>query len=674
MSSPEHSSLKQSPKKQYKFSQGSNENDAVELRQALANIQIGQPQTHGGVFLESTDPKVVYDQFVTRTPPDVTNNTRIVAICGIDQKEASPQEDGWFLSDFFAFYHLLHGLTKHQSWLHCLDLKSLIDQHEVYLHGSPFKTRKVVLDAEMLSSAATTDLVKCAVGSMKSKFEHKLRDECQAAAQAGDSVLVLMFAHGSSSTGGVKLGSNFWKQDTFTKKVKDFNVPITILSTACFSGGWSCNKQYDKSQSRHLNHIGKQFNHTTMMAAGPHKRSRSWAYTTTIGRACGSMWSSAIVNTLTRTRPGPDSKTLIDDDDDDDDTERTDKQYDSYDQFTRVIYEVLHRDIDRRAWQHDITFSAEDDAWSICWMDRTGIPLAKYKARWDALEDHEGDPYLHPGDPQNRDPYVTSEQEAEYEQLKVADNGRNVYRGRSAGGYATVSESPTTGGLINNASTLGKRKASDPYGGNTQALINKVSILGEQYLASYQGFDNTGNDGALHNRINMIQQGKVRDETILYRCLRALDYRMNQMSMADDYLAILKVGLPEGKKCHEYQTKNLPDIMPRGEYRSRIDLVFERSVLFPMPVDEQGHEFYKGAEYLVAAFYHANIDKSVMVEKLDALAMSISQDLEYHKNIVKEIPVVKSKRQKLFQDFGINLGSISPTKRLSHGPPLAGRG
>ena len=45
-------------------------------------------------------------------------------------------------------------------------------------------------------------------------------------------------------------------------------------------------------------------------------------------------------------------------------------------------------------------------------------------------------------------------------------------------------------------------ETSDIFGDSLQELKNQISSLGGQYVDSYRGFDNTGNDGALHNRIN----------------------------------------------------------------------------------------------------------------------------------------------------------------------------
>ncbi|KAL8733587.1 MAG: hypothetical protein Q9166_001995 [cf. Caloplaca sp. 2 TL-2023] len=651
----------------YKFSVGDDENDAGVLSKALEKIQFGKPQTHGGVFLDDNNAKQTYERFVTRTPPDITPNTRIVAVCGIKQQRAGPGADGWFLSDFFAFYHLLHGLTPHQHWMHALDLTALTTQERPYLHGSPFKTRKVVLDDKILAGAK--NLVRCSVGGLQGDFKKRLRTECQEATKAGDaSVLVLIFCHGEMEHGGIAIGSNEMRQFEFINTIQDkSDVPVTILSTACYSGGWSCNKQFDKTKKRHYNKTGKSTNQTTLMAASPNEGSHSWNITSTLGRRyCGSVFTTAMIEALTKVHPT--EKSLMDPDDDGN-SDKTEEQYASYEEFTRTIYHTLLYNVDRRGTDHGFTFSAEDDAWSMCWMDRTGIRLEDFKKRWDALEDADADPHLHPGDPQNRDPHVTPEQEAEYQRLKLADNDRNVYRGSSKSG-----QSSAVGSSGGSHSVLGKRKTSGMCGGSVQSLVMHISFIGGQYLESYKGFDTSGNDNALHNLINRIQLGEENDPAVLDEVLRSLDYRMSQMATADEHLEAMEVPRPFDKRCHEFNIKGIQNKIGQDRFREMIDLIFERSVLLPSPVEEQGRPFYKGHIYLVAAFYYADSSMDAMVAKLDTLAASITQDLEYHKAFIKEIPAVKSKRQKLFQAFGISSGNVSPVKRRSRGLSLAGRG
>ncbi|KAI4190613.1 MAG: hypothetical protein LQ346_004890 [Caloplaca aetnensis] len=624
--------------------------DDKALATALGRISVGSPETSGGQFLDRTTVRPQYQSFNMHTPPDITPNTRIIAVCGVPPKDAAPQEDGWFISDFFAFYHLFRGLGKSDCWIHCLDLEGLISKHSVYLHGNPFKRRKVVLDQKILEGA--TNLIRVsAAGGLSLKFEQTLRTTCADAAKAGDeSVLVLMFGHGDDRNGGVLLGSKYFKQQQFAKTFVGLNVPITIVSTACYSGGWSCNKTYDKRSQT-------QFNKTTMMAAGPKETSRSWNFSASTGRACGSMFTTAFVEAMTRL----DTDTQLVDTEGERGIEETEEQEETYAEFCKTMYETLLKDVDRRGFEHTFIFSAEDDAWGMCWRERTGIPLGAYQARWERLAEYEADPYLHPGDPFNRDPHVTKEQEQDYGRLRAADRGQNFYHGHIG----------ATGGAPGGSkSVLGKRKTSGMYGGSVQALINQVLCLGQQYLESYRGFDNTGNDGALHNRINMIQQGEETDQEEIEKCLRKIQYRMNQMSTADDYLRLMDVPMPFGKACHEFDTRNIHKKIGSDRYDELFRLIVDRKILFPRPLEDQGHSFSKGIHYLMAAFYIAKLKRSTVIEKLDHLVQCVRQDFEYEKAIYKELPEVKSKRQKLYRAYGIALGAISPTKRQSRGKSL----
>ncbi len=649
----------------YKFSDGEDPNDPGMMSKALGKMKLRTPETYGGALHESTTTGRQYEEFNLHTPPDITKKTRVVAVCGIVQGEASPADDGWFLSDFFAFHHLFSGLTQHQTWMHCLDLHQLVTSFRPYLHGSPFKTRKVVMDHDVISKAK--DIVQCkSAGGLSLMFKRAFRQEIQEAAKAGDeSVLVFMFGHGKKEHFGIRLGNQWFKQKEFQNEIVQ-NVPVTILSTACFSGGWSCNKLFDK-KSNELKH---QFNKTTMMAAGPEKRSHSWSITATLGRRfCGSVFASALVESLTRVN----DQLQLRDIPDNDDVELTPEQERTYAAFCEIVTETLLKDVDRLGFEHEITFSAENDAWNMCWRERTGFPLARFKQRWDTLADHPADPHLHPGDPCNKDPHVTSEQAAEYLRLKQEDGGVHMYsgnKGRTGG-------SPTKSSTNIGSSVLGKRKTSGIYGGTLQALINQVSYLGRQYLDSYKVPQNTGNDGPLWNSINRIELGELTDRESVEKALRCIQYRMEQMATADRYLAMMGVPLPLDQECHEFDTRSFMREIERDRYREMIDLIFDRELLFPEPLNDsenpalnQGWPFYKGHEYVIAAFFYAKMSKSAVIEKLDMLQASVKEVIEEEVAKFKQVPEIKWKRQKLFRVFGLDLGSISPQKRRSRGQSL----
>jgi hypothetical protein len=113
------------------------------------------------------------------------------------------------------------------------------------------------------------------------------------------------------------------------------NVNIMLITTACFSGGWT---------------IYKDLNISASTAAGPNELSQSWRESGSIRRYCGSMYTTAVINKLTRVHATDQqiSKSL-----ENKDEEKT------YSQFARKTYEALF-DIDRRAYNYKVAFGAQD--------------------------------------------------------------------------------------------------------------------------------------------------------------------------------------------------------------------------------------------------------------------------------------------------------------------------
>ncbi|KAL8716210.1 MAG: hypothetical protein Q9220_000115 [cf. Caloplaca sp. 1 TL-2023] len=340
---------------------------------------------------------------------------------------------------------------------------------------------------------------------------------------------------------------------------------------------------------------------------------------------------------------------------DDDDTVREEQEA-TYAEFTRVVCNTLLKGIDRRGNEHAFTFSAEDDAWGICWRERTGIPLATFRDRWDQLEDHPADLHFHPGDPHNRDPYVTKERAHGYNALKAADKGKTLYTASSTSGSV---------GSCQITSVLGKRKTSALCGGSIQALVYQISYLGAQYLQSYKGFETTGDDGWLWNLINMVRQGEVKDLDLLLECQHSLEYRMNQMAAADTYVRDMGIPKPKDLSCYEYDIRGIVEEVGEEKYRTILAAIYRRPVLFPKPVEDQGRPFNKGKRYLIAAIHFANLDTSLIESKLDTLAQSLQQEVEFYRALIKDVPEAKVKRQRLFRLFGFHLENISPRKRQS---------
>ncbi|KAL8938990.1 MAG: hypothetical protein Q9216_003600 [Gyalolechia sp. 2 TL-2023] len=641
--------MSSSQSSQIKFSGIGDPNDPKALADALAKIKIGKPESYGGVMRDPSNANVVFDSFDIHTPPDIPSNTRIVAVLGIINGQVNPTEDGWFLSDFMAFWHIFQGLTQHQSWFHCLDLDLAVQLHTRFLHGNPYKKRKVVLDNAILqqTKSARDQPQHFSETDLYHKFCAKLKDECEAAEKTGANVLVLMFGHGEQQNFGIYLGSRPkpFKQSAFRYAMKGLNAQVTMLTTQCYGGGWTCMPA---------------INFSAWAYAGKDRTSKSWRYSGSCGRACGSMFATAIIGELTLDPLT--GKSLVDAYETEEEgappIPLTEEQAETYTQLCGSVYKSLLLNVDRRGMTHGLSFTAQDDAWGICWSRRTGIPLAAYKKRWDDLPDWEADVTLHPGDPLNRDPHVTAEQEAEYYQLEALTQG-----GEGKGKHPS-----SLGAFEATGSVQKKRKTSGLYGGTMDGLIANVKVLATDYLRSYPGRENddTADDGPLHNAIHWILQDRICDEEKVEWTLRNIRYRMELQETTDRYVEIMQIPAPFDKKCCEFDTRQVKQNLDWNTYFALFGLIGDRQhVLFPHPNStQQGGTFYKGHDYLIATFHLTKLSKDAVIEKLDMLVEVIKFEVQQQKEIVKRDPEVQRKRRRLYNAYDIS-GAMSPKKRMS---------
>ena len=192
---------------------------------------------------------------------------------------------------------------------------------------------------------------------MKRIFVKQLKDDYQAAEKAGENVLLLMFGHGDRDANGIVLGGGYAKEfklKEFQSGLSKSTAKVTLLTTHYYAGGWTCDPD---------------LNISAMTAARLKRLSHSWRFSGSCGRACGSMFATTVIEKLMRDSSAKNKKL---------DDPETDEQEESIAELSRVVHDILLGDVDRRGFLHDMTFRAEDDAWSMCWRERTGIPLANF--------------------------------------------------------------------------------------------------------------------------------------------------------------------------------------------------------------------------------------------------------------------------------------------------------
>ncbi|KAJ9269632.1 hypothetical protein DTO212C5_4243 [Paecilomyces variotii] len=315
-------------------------------------------------------------EFLTSCPPDVPPRSRILGLCGITDWEglASPQEDGWFFSDFYLFHHLLsvrEGPSTNQCWLTCEDPKDLVDRYTEYTHGNPKKDRRVVLDKDILLQIAMAGNLRVVQREdLLERFLSTLREQAQLAVEAEEHLLIFLFGHGNSGSYGIFVGGKGDPEKapelhmSQVKRLLPKKASVTIVMTSCFSGGWLVKPDFANNRNEYLNVTG-------LAAVGPEQESRSWPISASIGRVSGSIAATAILESLisVETVENP---------------EEEPRQHPTYIGLAHSIFETLNK-IDDFAEENGIHFSAQNDEWEAEYRTRLGLPLQSYKDRWECL-------------------------------------------------------------------------------------------------------------------------------------------------------------------------------------------------------------------------------------------------------------------------------------------------
>ncbi|OJJ79658.1 uncharacterized protein ASPGLDRAFT_954438 [Aspergillus glaucus CBS 516.65] len=183
----------------------------------------------------------------TQNAPNVTPQTRVISVLGVDEpsstsRAASPSlGDGWMVSDFYMWLHVLEGMGKDQKWITSMPPDYLVQKYgkqdkvtmEVFddegpqvtkpvqtkwasgfIHGDPFETRKVVLDESLLPRVLAKVTIGPKGADLRDFFLQQLRNTMADAAESGDHVLIMIFSHGDyDSAGGLCLGVDLFMND-----------------------------------------------------------------------------------------------------------------------------------------------------------------------------------------------------------------------------------------------------------------------------------------------------------------------------------------------------------------------------------------------------------------------------------------------------------------------------
>jgi hypothetical protein len=542
-------------------------------------------------------------EFSARCPPPLRRRTRIVAVCGINdfRNASSPQEDGWFHSDFYLFHHLFSGLGEssqsmsvsmltllidsNQVWLTCVDPACLVSKYKEFVHGNRLEMRRIVLDAEMLPDIQRAENIRVVTpDDLLERFLATVRSECQLAVSNQESVLVLIFGHGDKDTYGVAIGGKTSVAAAPLLTIRNMNIAIgntakvALMMTSCFSGGWVINTTQDGSKAA--------LNATVMAAAGPKARSESWAQSQSSGRAAGSIYASALVKAAIRMQ-------IMDEEEDEDEDDIVSSS--AYVGWTKLIHDTGRTEVDRLFWKHDIRFAAQNDLWDSAWNTVSGIPTVDYKAKWEMLKTI---PIDISNPLTNRNPNANFE--VGIDDLSLGESG---------------------------SITLGQE-----FQGSFSNIVREQA---RQYLNSFPG-----NDALGCNSHHAAFQRLVREESFdkehfdkehLEDLSNILCYRMSTIKLATDFKDYLDLQIADAHlfdtwawevKTLEACDINEPDITKAKEPWTRyenIQSLIDDAGIFTPATRSQGFSYSKPSEYLAIAFYESGRLRAQILKDIEKL-------------------------------------------------------
>ncbi|KAB8416381.1 hypothetical protein FH972_024900 [Carpinus fangiana] len=596
------------PKYRYSVSAASNPNDPAKLAAEIAKIDMSDPTSFGGVVKDPDKNPTDFPQFTASFPPDVNRDTHIVAICGLTTLEANPSKHGWFLSDFLAFYHILRNINNNQTWIHSLKLDKLVKDHGVYLHGNPYKSRKVVLDKDILAVITADSAVKHVVHShnLVTKFQQAITKARDLAAQADASLLILVFAHGILSASGPRIvfgtDSFFRISDMKALLAQAPKVKVTMLSTSCFSGGWA---------------ISPELNMTMLAAAGELTQSRSWRFSASMKRASGSPFATWILDSIMNETVSEEQL-----------AHASGLQMEAYSAHTAAMYKDVLNKIDQRAYQHGFSFSAQEDAWESNWAVRQGLPLADYLSSWNQLKNHGPDQTLHPGDPYNRDPNVSEGLKEEFQRL---------LRESQSSSEATDEATGVTALPDHNEWISSKFRKVSPIGDSMQSFRDQVLNAADFYKASCPGI--LFEDHAQSSLVQKMERIRWANREELQETWDELRYRCIELpSLAKKYLGMMDVAHAKGIAFEEFRSEEFRDLHLHDKRLNDILRNLFRQELFPLPPRSLGWApFYKPQDFVAAALYYSQLSLAEIESKIALIKAEIERPLkEIHDELVQD--------------------------------------
>ena len=520
-------------------------------------------------------------KFLTNSPPDVTVDTHVIELLGISNifQLTAPQNDGWFVSDFYLMNALLQGMGKSQTWMTCADPLGLVEEYKECLHGNIYTDSKAVLNMNQKPH----DITVVSDQELLPSFLATLNRVCGHAYENRDKVLVLIFGHGDENAFGIIVGTELGKPDqddwprlkpeVFAQTVHNFPLlHISLFLTSCYSGGWVVYPQLGGEIQDHAIR-------SITAATNADLKSKNLP----------------VPSNPVRTKPqGGFRTTNFIYELSSEEAEPRELQH-----FTGDLVATIDNVTDKSDFKQQITFSAQDDDWRSNWHGRVGISLDNFKARCDNLRT------INP-----THPFPTTGRSG-FQESDMNHPGILAWRKRHPEnildrGNASI----TMWGLFE--------------GRSMNAMSSMLQSMARDYMNSHPGRNSLSKNVPLHNLALRCIQNQPEHPMSLWEMKRlhgGLKYRNNISHLAEAYATSMR--LVPFFKMHEFDsdawtveivTKD-PELQALHQSAKSF---FGGRQFWPSAGLEIGDYWTKPRAYLVAACVHARLGKDQIEERIEA--------------------------------------------------------
>jgi hypothetical protein len=264
----------------------------------------------------------------------------------------------------------------------------------------------------------------------------------------------------------------------------------------------------------------------------------------------------------------------------------------SYAEMGCLIHDHMKQS-DRFHDQHKISFAVQDDEWTKAWRERTGIPLAFFKEKWEELSvlPAQADGFS------NRDP-------------------SSAFTGSFALADLSLSET-RTGSTAPLTLTM-----------TMPQIYNIVRSLAAGYAKSFPGMDNLSINTAFHTNVRLLISGEERYENKMDALLTlgyTLSYRLDCMTMGTYYKDILGLDYPDCTSCSIegwtyplYESKQQEAKEKLSRY-DKIKSLISAANIFSAASDGQGYDYDKPEEYLAIALVESQKTREEVEQAISIL-------------------------------------------------------